>query len=325
MTHSTKNTSFCVIHGPNAFARREALARIVERELGGGDPALNLVRIPGDGADCSSVLDDVRTMCMLGGRRVVVVEDADDFISRNREALERYAGSASDEGCLILICSTFPGTTRLAKRLHEVGETVKCEPLPSPAVSGWVVTRAREAYGKRLSRDAAAMLCEHAGRSQETLDAELSKLAIYVGLRESMDAKDVDALVAPYREHNIFPVMDAIADGDAVKAFSEWQRVVATDRAAPVRAIGGLAWALRKLTDQRRRLERGESIQSIGRGSFGSPDALLRRLKRYTMERLENQLCDLARIDLESKTGLGTVDSAIEKFIIRHAGAVRVA
>ncbi|NOT02616.1 MAG: DNA polymerase III subunit delta [Phycisphaerales bacterium] len=323
MTRTGPCKPICVIHGKNAFTHREALARIIDRELDGGDPALNMVRVNGDGASCSDVLDDVRTMCMLGGRRVVVVEDADDFVSRHRAALERYAESPTDGGCLVLVCRTFLPKTNLGKRLKEIGEIIECEELPNQAVPGWVVSRAREAYQKRVSREAAAMLCEHAGRSQETLDAELAKLAIYVGARESIDGKDVDAMVVQYREHVVFAVMDAIADGDTRKALSEWQRVVATDRAAPGRAIGGLAFGLRRLLDMRSRLDGGEPLHSIGRGYFAPPEVLKRRLQRCTRDRLENQLADLLRADLESKTGLGTFESAVEKFIIRHGGAAK--
>ena len=112
----------CVIFGKNAYVRRQALERVIKRELAGGDPALSLSRIDGDKAELAQVLDDVRTFSMLGDRRVVVVDEADAFISKHRQTLERFASAPVESGCLVLICDNFDGRTRLYKTIKQIGE-----------------------------------------------------------------------------------------------------------------------------------------------------------------------------------------------------------
>lgn len=311
----------CVVYGKSTYLRRVALARIVKRELAGGDPALNLTQVDGSDADAARVLDDVRTFSLLGDRRVVLVEDADAFVSKNRVVLERFASSPPDSGCLILACANFDARTRLYKAVKKVGEVVDCKPIRGAALTAWVSTIARQEYGKQLDRRAATRLCEHVGASEESLDQELSKLATYVGSRAEITADDVDALVGHYREQTVFAVTDAIAEGDARTALSEWRQVLATDRAASGRAIGGLAWGMRRLLDARRRLDQGTPISALAKESWTDAGLFAKRMKLCSVSAREDQLSDLLKADLESKTGLGTVASAVDKFIVTHSAA----
>ena len=321
MTTPESFKPICVVYGKNTYLRRQELARIVKRELAGGDPALNLSRWDGAQANIAQVLDDVRTFSMLGDRRVVIVDDADALVSKHREVLQRYTQSPADSGCLVLVCASFDARTRLYKTVKTRGEAVECKPLQGRALIAWLGAAARDAHQQRLSPEAATRLCDHVGTSQEGLAAELAKLALYVTPRSEITAGDVDAVVGNYREQTIFAVMDAIAIGDTRTALNEWQQVLATDRAAPGRAIGGLAWGVRRLLDARRKLDQGTPIQTLARQQWADVGVFTRRMQRTTVGRLQEQLTDLLGADLESKTGLGTAGSAVEKFIVKHSMA----
>jgi DNA polymerase III subunit delta len=311
----------CVVFGKNTYARRIALDAAIAQQLGDSDAALNLIRLEGDQCDASTALDEVRTLTLLGGRRVVVVTDADKFISHNRKALEKYTESPCETGCLILVCTGFLKTTRLFKAVRAMGEAVECKPLKNHALFPWLTSMAQREHGKRLPQRSAMRLCDHVGTSQEALASELAKLALYVGDRAEITVPDVDTLVGHYREQTVFAVMDAIASGDARTALREWQQVVATDRAASGRAIGGLAWAVRRLLDARAKLDRGEQMQAVARSMWTDADVFAVRMKRYSKNRLETLLCDLLSADLHAKTGLADVHHGVEKFIVKHSTA----
>jgi len=225
-----------VLSGKSAFLRREALDRVTRRELGDGDPAVNLRRFEGVDTSAAEVLDEVRTYTLMGGRRVVIVDGADKFITSHRDRLEKYAGSPADCGCLILICDAFDARTRFSKAVKKVGEIVDCKPANGRALATWLMNRCKGAYAKRLDHRAATCLQEHAGASQEGLDSELAKLAVYVGDRAEITSQDVELLVGRYREQTVFAVMDAVAEGDAARALREWHQVLSTDRAAAGRS-----------------------------------------------------------------------------------------
>lgn len=313
----------CVIYGPSVYGRREALRRVLDRELQGADESINLVRLDGGRIDAAQALDEVRTFSLMGGRRVVIVEDADVFVKKYRPVLERYAAAPADSGCLVLLCSNFDARTRLYKTVRKIGESIECKPVKGQALIAWLISTAKDGYGKRLGRQAAGRLQEHVGATQAMLDLELSKLACYVGDRAEITVDDVDSLVGHYREQTVFAVMDAIADGDAQTALCEWQQVLLTDRAAPGRAVAGLAWGVRRLLEARRLLDAGTPAFALAKRFWTDPDTLTRRLERATVPNLEDRLADLLQADLDSKTGLASVPEAVEKLIVRQSIAAQ--
>jgi DNA polymerase-3 subunit delta len=316
--HSTPYSVYAVV-GQDRFLRNEAMAELLRAVHDGGDDALGPTRMEGDQAELADVLDEVRTLSLLGDRRIVVVDDADGFISANRKLLEEYCSSPVDTGILILICNTLPRNTRLHRIIAENGQVVVCEAPRGRAITSWITRRAQSEYGKSVGIPAAAALREHTGDSPGALDAELAKLTAYVGSRDEITPADVDALVGLHREEKVFAVTDAMSAGDAAKALASWEQVLATDRAAPGRAIAGLAWGVRRLLEARRDLDKGVPVSVLARRTYTDPDVIHRRLSRVTTRQLEDQLSDLAAADHAVKTGLGALGRSVERFIVKHS------
>jgi DNA polymerase-3 subunit delta len=299
-----------VICGSDAFLRREALTAITQRVLGGADEHLAFSDHDGDTAGLADVLDDLRTPPFLAEQRLVVVANADAFVSKHRKALEDYVASPSDCGVLVLVCRSFPSNTRLAKAAARVGRVESCEPLKPRAMTAWLTQRAEGYYQKRLDGEAAALLRRTVGDSLGQLDSELSKLTLYVGQRTTIKVEDVQAMVGHHREEKVFGILDAIGQGDTAAALDLWQQVWTTDRAAPARAVGGMAWSVRQLLEARIASDRGHPMP---RSAFLLPQG---GRTRFSARALEDQLVNLLDTDIESKTGAGTVQSAVQRFIV---------
>lgn len=312
----------CAVVGADPFLRNEALARLIGAVRGEMDE-LGPTRCDGSQASAAEVLDEVRTPSLLGDRRVVIVEDADDFISANRAALEKYCSSPADTGCLILLCDSLPRNTKLYGILAARDAIVTCEKLSGQAFGKWIAQRAEKEYGKRIAAQAVQRLRRLLGDSAGWIDAELAKLASYVGERKEIAAADVEELTDHRREEKIFAVIDAVSEGDAPGAMKHWEQVLATDRAAPGRAISGLAYSVRQLVEAKRELESTGNVFRLAKRMFLEPEVLERRLQRLPTGRLMEQQRDLLAADLAVKTGLSTLESAIERFIVKHSSSVR--
>jgi len=308
------------IVGSDRFLRHDSLVELL-KTIGDAPDAFGPTQVEGDSVSLAQVLDEVRTPSLLGDRRIVIVQDADDFVSANREALEKYCASPAPTGTLVLLCDTMPRNTRLHKVIAGRGGVIMCEAPEGRALTTWIVRRAKLSYGKQLGEAAAQRLREHLGDSPGWIDSELAKLAAYVGSRPEITREDIVEVTGELREEKVFAVMDAIANGDASLALKLWEQVWATDRAAPGRAIAGLAWSVRKLLDAKQEFDRGVDAAALARKMFTDPSVLRRRLERTTQAGLREQQRDLLAADLAVKTGNSTVDVAIEKFIVKHAAA----
>ena len=294
------------VYGPDDFLRREALREITVEVLGAEPPPMARADFNGPEADLADVLDEARTLPFLAEVRLVVVHDADALITKHREALERYVGAPSTTGTLVLICKVMNKQWRLTKAIQKAGRLIECKPPPPWERDKWVAGRAGQAYGKKMTAQTAQTLVAMAGDDMASLDAELAKLSIYVGQRDTIDGADVGALVGLTRPETVFRMTDALADGDAATALAVWRQTLATDTQAVYRAVGGIAWAVRQMIAVKRGTPRGASRSTS------------RAAGRFTLEQLQAMLVQLLAADVAGKTGLGSVEAAIEKFVVRQ-------
>ncbi|MFQ5489550.1 MAG: DNA polymerase III subunit delta [Phycisphaerae bacterium] len=311
------------VFGDDAFLMRQAVDSVVARAFGEGTAAMGPTRIDGDTAELADVLDELQTLSLLGDMRMVIVEGGDDFITRYRKQLETYCAKPAGDACLILLCRSMPKNTRLYKAIAKGGRVVECKSPKGQQVVTWMMKRCKDAHGKTLERPAALRLRELVGNGLEGLDNELAKLSMYVGQRPAISAEDVDALVGRHREEVIFRVTDAMSAGDMTGALRAWEQVLATDRAAPMRAIAALASAIRRLLQAKQAIDAGESPQAWAPQFGPNRQAFMDRIGAASADRLKQQLMDLHAADLESKTGLTQVDIAIEAFVVKHTARSR--
>src|SRR5689334_7250571 len=99
----TKIPAVCVAFGDEPFLKLAVVASLRQEALGDGDAEFSLSRFEGAASEARAVFDELSTVALFGGgRRLVIVEDADDFVSRNRAALEAYVAHPSQAGILLL-------------------------------------------------------------------------------------------------------------------------------------------------------------------------------------------------------------------------------
>ncbi len=323
-TKSQKRTDkpapFYAVCGEELFLRRQAITELVDEVLGPADRSLAMSEYDGknDSLEPSDVLDDLRTLPFLVERKLVLLRDGDLFVKQYRAELEAYAEKPCERSVFVLECKSLPANTRLYKRIAAAGEVVKCEPIKAYQVPGWLTDRAKQTYGKRLTPKAAAMLCDLIGPELGQLDAELQKLTVYVNSRDRIDIGDVEALGGRCREEQVWGILSAIAAGDRAKALFLWEEVWQTDRAAIGRAIGGLAYSVRRLLAAKRAELGGAPLDELRKLMMIWRDdpRLQRELNAFSVDQIEQMLCRLLDADVAAKSGGMGVRSSIEAFIV---------
>src|SRR4051812_42023320 len=90
------------VYGAELFLKHEAIREVTRQVLGEGEDDAGAVRFPGDRSDLKTVIDALRTVSMWAPRQLVIVEDADEFVTENRPALEKYLDKPAKKGVLVL-------------------------------------------------------------------------------------------------------------------------------------------------------------------------------------------------------------------------------
>lgn len=314
------------IAGKDYFLRLMALKAVRQAFATGGDDD-GFTRYEGPKLEFSTLADELGTGSLFGGTRVVVVDDADTFVTKYRGNLEKLVDNRSRAGILVLVVDSFPGNTKLAKMFGEEG-TLRCEVDAkgfNPA--SWCRARSQNTYGKKLQPDAAQIIADQHGKELGLLDMELAKLAA-ASPGDTIDAKLAESLSGSTAQEVVWKVFDAIAMGQAAKALSIMDDQY-SHGGSPVensmKFNGALAFHMRRMAKAGRKVMAGvpmrQALTDSGVAPFaqGSAEKLLTHLGRRRIARLSE---DLVSLDLALKGGSRLPQRALlERFIIRLAGA----
>src|SRR4051794_8193863 len=91
-----------VLAGDEAFLKRQALHVLRERALGADVDDQAVALKAGDKATLAEVFDELDTVPFFFPRRLVVVDNADPFVTRYRADLERKVNALPATGILVL-------------------------------------------------------------------------------------------------------------------------------------------------------------------------------------------------------------------------------
>jgi len=252
-----------VLHGQDAYLRRQQRRQIVERFTRGADPQWVVTDLDAS-AGLSEVLDALRTPPFLSSRRLVIVREADSFVTAHRQQLEAYLNAPAPTGSLMLVVDSWQASTRLARLCRNVGEVADCSSPAESELPEWIAA-AVGARGKRMADEAVDLLAEWIGADLGRLDSEIEKLALYVGTRRLISTEDVEAVVMATAGAAPFALARAIQAGDAAEALELMAKTL-TRRGEEFRVLGLLGWQLRRQRTgawrARRRTGRGGGLSA---------------------------------------------------------------
>jgi DNA polymerase-3 subunit delta len=244
--------------GDEDFLKRQVLAVLQRLVLGGPGEAFGLSTHNGDKASWSTIHDELETLPFLAPRRLVVVENADPFVTRHRAALEKYFAKPATTGVLVLDVKSWPATTRLAKLLDRAA-TITCKAPTANRLPEWCIQRARSAHDKQLTQPAAQLLVDLVGADMGLLDQELAKLAVFVGEGARIDVGDVDQLVGSSRAESTWKLFDALAAGNPGEALAILDGALDQGEDA-MRILGAFSMQLRRLGQVHRLVQLRRSL-----------------------------------------------------------------
>lgn len=310
-----------VIHGDEDFLKRQVMQALRKLILGdqSGDE-FSETTYPGDKADYATIMDELSTPAFFGPRRMVVVDQADPFVSRNRQRLEKAVEQLPDTGTLVLDVKTWSAATKLAKKVP-AESTLVCKAQASSKLPRWCVEWATR-HEKQLTSPAAYMLVELVGTDMGQLDQEIAKLAVYVGTRKRIGEEDVDKLVGRSQAENIFTIFDAIGAG-RVKAALGILGQLFDKNEEPMRILGALSMQIRRLAQVHRMSTKGiplaAAVQEAGISPFFARGCVqqLKHLGPQRAGKLYDWLLEL-QMDMRGESPLPP-QIQLEQWIIRLA------
>ncbi len=311
-----------IFFGPEEFVKEKAFEALKKKLLSGAPEELNFTVMPSD-ASLGCISDACMTMPFMAERRLVLVKDHKLFAESAKgagsdaDALEPFIKSLRDMLCTVVFYITGNADKRRAsfKTLSSAAEPVSFERLEERELVRWIVSSAKR-KGKKISDNDARQLVFYTGSELFVLDNELEKLSAFAGSAESITLDDIQSLVRPSLEYNVFQMSDAFFRGDK-KTGMLMLGTILDEGDHPLAIIGAMASRYRTLLQAKTLLESGCSKDMTIRrmGSTYPAKLAVSACDRFSDEKLHNAVKSLARADIDIKSGNCNEKIALERAV----------
>lgn len=324
----------CAVYGDDDYLKREVLLWL----RGGAETDY----FAGRESEWRDVHDSLTTASLFGDNaEVVIVEEADTFVTEYRDKLEAWVAAPQGSRTLVLEVKTWPKTTRLAKATDKVGLAIDCG-VPTDNKGGrqtkfistakkWLTERAKKDHLVELDRSACDQLFELLPLSLGVMDQEVAKLSLLTD-EGAIDVALVEAHVGDWRTRQTWDMIDAMADGRAADAMKQLDRLLAAGE-QPIAILAQVAYTLRKFATASRLVEQTEASgrrvslpQIVGQAGFwkNKVDDAVRQLRQIGRPRAVKLSTWLLEADLAMKGHNSAPDRArleLERLIVRLSHA----
>ncbi len=294
LAHPAKHppAAVCVLFGDEAFLKRLALAELKQAVLEGEDAEFSTNVFDGRELEWRDFNDALSTRNLFGGgRHLVVVDEADPFISAHRAALEDYVKQPHRGSVLVLDVKQWAANTRLYKLVAESGLQIECR-FPAPAkLQKWLIARTQKQHGAKLESDAAERLVETVENDLGLYDQELAKLAAIAGQGGTIDVKLVDDAVGGWRAKSAWEMLDAALDGNTVAALTQLDHLLLSGE-VPIALLAQIGASLRRLAAAVRIVAQMEAARKTTNLRYALEHA---GVKPFLLGKVEGQLRRLGR------------------------------
>ncbi len=268
----------------------------------------------------AEVLRDARTLPFLAAAQIFMLREAEEIKKKDLETLASYLEHPSDTTFLIFQSDTLTSSSELTALVAKSGECYFLDAKDRRGAGGALVREKLRTLGKSAQPDALARLETQAEEAPAFLDSLLEQLATYAGDKKEITEEMVEAFEERWAQTDAFKLTDALGRRQTGEAVVLLRKILDQGEHDAISLVGMLHWHIRRLWQVRALLEDGEPESVILKKCKIYPKQapfILRQVKLFTLEALENALEGLFQADWKAKTGQTAPEEAIELWVVR--------
>lgn len=296
-----------LVYGPDQGLMRERasiMGKTVVEDL--TDP-FNVITLNMDilNEDPARLSDEANAMSMMGGRRLIRIEDAGDKLT---QSLKDYLENPNDNALIILEAGELSPRSSLRK-LCESAKNAAAAPcyIESEQDIARLIRGAVQEDNHRIDNDAVQWLAANIAGDRGRARSEMEKVLLYKGGEDSpISLSEAQAICGQAGAQTMDDLVYAVAGGVPTSAMRAFQTLM-DEGVALIAILRGLQMHIRKLHKTKALVMEGQSLDQAMKNLsppifFKQQDAFKGQVHKWSLPALSRILERLNQLEVQCKT-----------------------
>jgi DNA polymerase-3 subunit delta len=298
------------LFGQDTYRSRKKLKEIVEEYKKRHQSGLNFIKINFDEKDLDDFKQNIKTVSMFDEKKLIVMEEVFQQPEYFQEELLNYLKKKKmdiDKNSILVFWAEEVKTGGLFKFLKKKAKTQEFKLLQPHKLREWIKKYIKEQKGN-IDNRAVEILIEYVGSDLWRMVNEINKLISFKKQETSnkIQAEDVEGLVKPEIDVNIFNIIDSLGQKNkkqALRLIHDYFKKGESE-----------SYLLNRFVYQFRNLIKVKSDGKLDMHPFVIKKTLS-QARNFSLDELKKIYCKLLEVDLNIKTGKMNTRTALELFV----------
>lgn len=312
------------LYGDEPYLLERGVKRLLERVVSPDFRDFNLNVYYGNECKGDEIAESAQTLPMFADRRVVLVKKGSELSAAALELLTGYVRNPAPSTCLIFQGEKIDQRKKFFVELKKTGELVEYK-RPYENQLAPFIREEVAGYSKRIEPAAAELLVYLVGNNLQELAAQVEKVAMYAGGRETVTVADIRATVADTRVDSVFELANALGEKQLANAIRCLQTIL-RDGEAPLMVLAMLTRHFRQIWKVRELLDKKLPPQEISKAAGINPyfvKGIIEQARKYRVSELKKVFESLFATDLALKSAGGKPGHLMERLVMDICGLFR--
>ena len=303
-----------LFYGEEEYLKSSYRKQFVDQIVAGND--MNLSVYENTAPEVEEIMENADTAPFFGEYRLVILENSGLF-NRECDDLCDYLDKIPETTIILFIEKKADKRKKLFKKVQKLGYICEMNKQNEKQLSPWVGAYLKK-NSKNITVKDASYFLGNVGLDMSTISNELDKLISYVGKRDTITKRDIDAVCIKQLNVRIFDMIDALSVRNKEQTLKSYYELIA-DKEPPARILFMIARQFTLILQAKDLSNRGMSRAEIGH-IMNVQDFIVRKCisqsHNFTVADLKHGLESCVELDSQIKNGLINDQIGVEMLLV---------